>query len=62
MILAGHLARAVDDLVPPDRPLMLHASLRSFAAPIAVRRVPQSGSISAAAAQICSIPSRLLVY
>ncbi len=25
MILASHLARAVDDLVPPDRPLMLHA-------------------------------------
>jgi len=35
MILASHLAQAVDDLVPPDRPLMLHASLRSFAAPIA---------------------------
>jgi aminoglycoside 3-N-acetyltransferase len=35
MILADHLARAADELAPPDRPLMLHASLRSFGAPIA---------------------------
>jgi Aminoglycoside 3-N-acetyltransferase len=35
MILAGNLAEAVGELVPPDRPLMVHASLRSFAAPIA---------------------------
>ena len=35
MILASHLAEAVDELAPPDRPLMLHASLRSFGAPIA---------------------------
>jgi aminoglycoside N3'-acetyltransferase len=34
MILAGNLAEAVGELVPPDRPLMVHASLRSFAAPI----------------------------
>jgi aminoglycoside 3-N-acetyltransferase len=35
MILADHLAKAADELAPPDRPLMLHASLRSFATPIA---------------------------
>lgn len=35
MILADDLAKAADELVPPQRPLMLHASLRSFAAPIA---------------------------
>jgi len=35
MISAGDLAKAVDDLAPPERPLMVHASLRSFAAPIA---------------------------
>ena len=35
MILASHLAEAVDQLAPPDRPLMLHVSLRSFGAPIA---------------------------
>ena len=35
MILASHLAEAADHLAPPDRPLMLHASLRSFGAPIA---------------------------
>src|SRR5580704_11500 len=35
MILASHLAEAADELAPPDRPLMVHASLRSFAAPIA---------------------------
>ena len=35
MILAGHLAKAADELAPPDCPLMVHASLRSFAAPIA---------------------------
>lgn len=35
MILADDLAKAVDELVPANRPLMLHASLRSFAAPIA---------------------------
>jgi aminoglycoside 3-N-acetyltransferase len=35
MILAAHLAAAADELVPPGRPLMVHASLRSFAAPIA---------------------------
>lgn len=35
MILAGQLARAADELVPPGCPLMLHASLRSFGTPIA---------------------------
>lgn len=35
MILAGNLAEAAGELAPPDRPLMVHASLRSFAAPIA---------------------------
>ena len=35
MIQADHLAQAADELAPPDRPLMVHASLRSFAAPIA---------------------------
>lgn len=35
MILADDLTKAIDELVPADRPLMLHASLRSFAAPIA---------------------------
>ncbi len=35
MILASHLAEAVNQLAPPGRPLMLHASLRSFGAPIA---------------------------
>lgn len=35
MILADDLAKAVDELAPPNRPLMLHASLRSFATPIA---------------------------
>ena len=35
MILADHLAEAADELAPPDRPLMVHASLRSFVAPIA---------------------------
>jgi Aminoglycoside 3-N-acetyltransferase len=35
MILADHLAEAADELAPPDRPFMVHASLRSFAAPIA---------------------------
>ena len=35
MILASRLAEAVSELVPPGRPLMLHASLRSFGAPIA---------------------------
>lgn len=34
-IMADDLAKAIDDLAPPERPLMLHASLRSFAAPIA---------------------------
>jgi hypothetical protein len=34
MILAAHLATAADELMPPDRPLMVHASLRSFATPI----------------------------
>lgn len=34
-ISAGDLATAADELAPPNRPLMLHASLRSFAAPIA---------------------------
>jgi aminoglycoside 3-N-acetyltransferase len=34
MILAEHLAAVADELAPPDRPLMVHASLRSFAAPI----------------------------
>jgi hypothetical protein len=27
MILADHLAKEADELAPPDRPLMLHASL-----------------------------------
>lgn len=35
MILASDLAKAADELAPPGRPLMLHASLRSFGAPIA---------------------------
>jgi aminoglycoside 3-N-acetyltransferase len=35
MILADHLAKAADELAPPGRPLMLHASLRSFGTPIA---------------------------
>jgi hypothetical protein len=35
MILADRLAKAADELAPPDRPLVLHASLRSFASPIA---------------------------
>lgn len=35
MILADDLAKTADELAPPGRPLMLHASLRSFAAPIA---------------------------
>lgn len=35
MILAEHLRNAADKLAPPDRPVMLHASLRSFGAPIA---------------------------
>jgi aminoglycoside N3'-acetyltransferase len=35
MIQAGHLANAADELAPPGRPLMVHASLRSFDAPIA---------------------------
>lgn len=35
MILAGQLAKAADELAPPGRPLMVHASLRSFGAPIA---------------------------
>jgi aminoglycoside N3'-acetyltransferase len=34
MIQAGHLAKAADELAPPGRPLMVHASLRSFGAPI----------------------------
>jgi aminoglycoside N3'-acetyltransferase len=34
LILAEQLSKAADDLVPPNRPVMLHASLRSFAAPI----------------------------
>jgi aminoglycoside N3'-acetyltransferase len=33
-ILADDLAEAADKLAPADRPLMLHASLRSFASPI----------------------------
>jgi Aminoglycoside 3-N-acetyltransferase len=35
MILADRLAEAADELAPPDRPLILHASLRSFVTPIA---------------------------
>lgn len=35
MILAGDLAKAADELAPAGSPLMLHASLRSFAAPLA---------------------------
>ncbi|MFI1582961.1 AAC(3) family N-acetyltransferase [Embleya sp. NPDC020630] len=35
MILAEHLGKATDELLPPDRPVMLHASLRSFGAPVA---------------------------
>ncbi len=34
MILAEHLQRAADQLLPPDRPVMVHASLRSFKAPV----------------------------
>lgn len=34
MILADDLAKAVDELAPPGRPLMLHVSLRSFGARI----------------------------
>jgi aminoglycoside N3'-acetyltransferase len=34
MIQAEHLSKAVDELVPPDRPVMVHASLRSFGSPI----------------------------
>jgi aminoglycoside 3-N-acetyltransferase len=34
MILAEHLHQAADELALPDRPVMLHASLRSFGAPI----------------------------
>lgn len=35
MILADYLERAADELVPPQCPVMLHASLRSFGAPLA---------------------------
>lgn len=35
MILAERLTMAVDELAPPDRPVMVHASLRSFGASIA---------------------------
>ncbi len=35
MILADHLANAADELAPPGRPLIVHASLRSFVTPIA---------------------------
>lgn len=35
MILADRLAQAADELAPPGRPLVLHASLRSFVTPIA---------------------------
>ncbi|MEV7099665.1 AAC(3) family N-acetyltransferase [Amycolatopsis sp. NPDC051045] len=35
MIPTEHLSKAVDELAPRDRPIMLHASLRSFGAPIA---------------------------
>ncbi|WP_103355796.1 AAC(3) family N-acetyltransferase [Amycolatopsis sp. CA-128772] len=34
MILTEQLTNAVDELAPPDRPVMVHASLRSFGAPI----------------------------
>ena len=34
-ITAGDLTAAVDELAPADRPLMVHASVRSFGAPIA---------------------------
>lgn len=34
MIQVEHLSRAVDELVPPDRPVMVHASVRSFGSPI----------------------------
>lgn len=34
MILAEQLNKAADELAPPGRPLMLHASLRSFGAPV----------------------------
>jgi aminoglycoside 3-N-acetyltransferase len=34
MILAGQLDKAADELAPQDRPLMVHASLRSFGVPI----------------------------
>lgn len=35
MILADQLVKAVDELVPPNCPVMVHASLRSFGTPIA---------------------------
>ena len=35
MILAEHLNKTANELAPPDRPVMVHASLRSFGAPIA---------------------------
>ncbi|QKV80394.1 AAC(3) family N-acetyltransferase [Amycolatopsis sp. Hca4] len=35
MILTEHLNKAVDELAPRDHPIMVHASLRSFGAPIA---------------------------
>ena len=35
MILADDLAKAAGELTPPDCPIMLHASLRSFVTPIA---------------------------
>ncbi|MGW6455739.1 AAC(3) family N-acetyltransferase [Streptomyces sp. NPDC055078] len=35
MIPAGQLGATADGLVPPDRPVMLHTSLRSFGAPVA---------------------------
>ncbi|WP_326950883.1 AAC(3) family N-acetyltransferase [Amycolatopsis sp. NBC_01307] len=34
MIPTEHLGKAIDELAPRNRPIMLHASLRSFGAPI----------------------------
>lgn len=35
MIQAEHLNKAADELAPPGHPIMVHASLRSFGAPLA---------------------------
>ena len=51
MILASHLAEAADHLAPPDRPLMLHASLRSLARPSPGEQTPCSTCCWGAAAR-----------